>query len=108
MFNGYCDDLNGELPFIQALLLLNSRNSIVEQTRDDFTRLNKARAKRRRPPLKEFINTTIRLNRTQANRLGTPADRDAAGHTSCAATKVRRTAYTLDEPRARQRHAHAA
>jgi hypothetical protein len=79
VYEGYCSDLGGELPFIESfLLLLNSRNTIIEQRRDDFVRLNRARAKRARPPLKEFINTNIRLSRTQANRLGTPADRDAA------------------------------
>jgi hypothetical protein len=68
-YESLIDDLSGELPFIEAfLLLLNSRNRIVEQMRDDFTRLNKARGRLKRPPFKEFINTTIRMNRVQGNR----------------------------------------
>ena len=80
VYENYCNDLSGELPFIEAfLLLLNSRNSIVEQKRDDFTKLNRARARNRKPPLKEFINTTIKFNRVQANRAGeTHAERLAA------------------------------
>jgi len=79
MYESYCNDLAGELPFIEAfLLLLNSRNSIVEQKRDDFSRLNRARAKNRKPPLKEFITTNVRLNRVQSNKLNTTADRETA------------------------------
>ena len=70
-FESYCGDLEGELPFVELfLLLLNSRNTIVEQTKEDLSRLNKARAKNRRPPLKEFITTRVKLgNRVQRARM---------------------------------------
>jgi hypothetical protein len=94
-FESYCNDLGGELPFIEAfLLLLNSRNTVVEQTRDDYSRLNRARAKAKKPPLREFINTRIRLSQVQANRAQAiaPGDRRAArAHTVRAHFKVRRS-----------------
>lgn len=62
-------DLVGELPFVEAfLLLLSTRNTIVERKRDDFSRLNKARSRNRKPPLKEFTTTSLKMNRVQANR----------------------------------------
>jgi hypothetical protein len=75
-FDSWSNDLEGELPFVEAfLLLINSRNTIVEQSRDDYSRLNKARAKNRKPPLKEFINTKIKLGRIQAARAGARGQR---------------------------------
>jgi hypothetical protein len=75
-YESYVDDLAGELQFIESfLLLLNSRNTIIAQERDDFRRLNRARAKHKKPPLKEFITTILRIGRVQGNRAL------AAGHT---------------------------
>ncbi len=77
--NSYMDDLTGELIFIEAfLLLLNARNTIVSQTREDLTKLNKARARRRQAPLKEFITTSLKLSRVQSNRASAHGSHDAA------------------------------
>jgi len=58
-------DLTGEPVFVQAAVaLLNSRNCI-EQHRDDLGQLNKAREKRGKPPLMEFVTTRIALSRVQ-------------------------------------------
>lgn len=91
-FESYCDDLAGELPFIEAfLLLLNSRNTIVEQTHEDLTRLNKARAKRKRPPLKEFITTRIKLNRIQRNRTALGTQHEVRTHLCRGHFKLRKS-----------------
>ena len=68
-YDSFEDDLAGELPFVEAfLLLLNSKNSIITQVKDDFSKLNRARAKNKKPPLKEFINTRLRISKVVANR----------------------------------------
>jgi hypothetical protein len=54
--------------------MLNSKNTIVEQRREDLSRLNKARTKSRKAPLREFITTKIRLSPTQARRHGIASD----------------------------------
>src|SRR5215471_6335411 len=49
-YESFCDDLAGELPFIEAFfLLLNSKNSIIRQEKDNLTKLNKARARNKKP-----------------------------------------------------------
>jgi hypothetical protein len=69
MFEAFMEDLAGEFSYAQAfLLMLNSRNKIVSQTREDLSRLNKARGKNKKPPLKEFIVTDLRLSKTQQTR----------------------------------------
>jgi hypothetical protein len=71
MFNSFIDDLAGEFSYTQAfLMMLNSRNSVVSQTKEDLSRLNKARAKNRKSPLKEFIVTDLRLNKSHQTRAG--------------------------------------
>ena len=68
-YESFCDDLAGELPFLEAFfLLLNSRNTIIRQVRDDFTKLNKVRAKNKKTPLKEFITTRLRVSKVMGNR----------------------------------------
>lgn len=68
-YESFSDDLAGELPFIEAFyLLLNSRNTIVTQVRDNFIKLNNARRKNRKPPLKEFITTRLHVSKVVGNR----------------------------------------
>lgn len=66
--DSYIDDLCGELPFVSAFLTMLNSKTILEKRTDDFVRLNKARAKNRRAPLKEFVVTKLSLSRVQANR----------------------------------------
>jgi hypothetical protein len=69
MYEDFMEDLEGEFAYTEAfLLLLNSKNTPIEQKRDDFTRLNKARAKNRKRPLKEFITTHLRVSKVVGNR----------------------------------------
>jgi hypothetical protein len=69
-YESFCDDLAGELPFIEAfLLLLNSKNTIIRQDRDNFTKLNRLRVRARKTPLREFVVTRLRMSRVQGNRL---------------------------------------
>src|SRR5215469_2575205 len=68
-YESFSDDLAGELPFVEAFyLLLNSKNSIVTQQREDLGKLNNARRKNKKPPLKEFINTRLRISKVVGNR----------------------------------------
>jgi len=80
MYEDFMEDLSGEFSFTEAfLLMLNSRSKIMDQTREDLSRLNKSRAKRHRLPLKEFIVTNLRLTKTQQNRADAAGmDREAA------------------------------
>lgn len=65
----FTDDICGELPFVEAfIIMLNSRH-ILEKTIDDFRKLNKARKKAKKPALKEFTTTKLHLTRTTANRM---------------------------------------
>lgn len=80
MFESYMEDLAGEFAYTEAfLLMLNTRNKVVSQTREDLSRLNKARAKKRKMPLKEFIITNLNLNKSQQTHAHTMGiDRAAA------------------------------
>ena len=72
MFEDFMEDLAGEFSYTQAfLMMLNSRNKVVSQTKEDMSRLNKARAKKKRLPLKEFIVTDLRLNKSHQTRAAT-------------------------------------
>jgi hypothetical protein len=75
----FTDDVCGELPFIEAfLIMLNSRH-ILEKNGENLTRLNKARSKQKKQPLREFTVTNLRLTRTTENRLRAGGmDRNAA------------------------------
>jgi hypothetical protein len=56
-------DVRGEERFIEALLvLMNARNGI-SQEREDLSRLNAARLRRRRMPLREYIITRLQVPR---------------------------------------------
>lgn len=71
MFDSFMDDLAGEFSYTQAfLMMLNSRNKVVSQTKEDLSKLNKARAKNRKTPLKEFIITDLHLNKSHQTRAG--------------------------------------
>lgn len=80
MARSFIDDVSGELPFVESFfLLLNSRNSVLEQQRENLVRLNKKRAKAKKTPLKEFITTRMRLSRVQQNKANAMGfDREAA------------------------------
>lgn len=67
MHDNFMQDLEGEFAFTQALILmLNTKNSVVQRNKEDLTKLNKSRARNRKPPLKEFTITNIRLNKVHA------------------------------------------
>jgi hypothetical protein len=68
MLNSYVDDLVGELPFFSSFLIMLNSKTILERNTDDFTRLNRARLRNRKAPLKEFVVTRLSLSRVQANR----------------------------------------
>ncbi|HET7638477.1 MAG TPA: hypothetical protein VFK47_07015 [Ktedonobacteraceae bacterium] len=71
MFESYMEDLSGEFAYTEAfLLMLNTKNKAVSQTKEDLSRLNKARAKKHKMPLKEFIVTDLNLNKTQTTHAG--------------------------------------
>ena len=64
----FTDDVCGELPFVEAfIIMLNSKN-ILDRIPEDFAKLNKARTKQRKAPLREFTTTKLRLTRTSINR----------------------------------------
>jgi len=64
MHDNFMEDLSGEFAYTQALvLMLNTKNSVIQHTKEDLSRLNKARAKHRKPPFKEFTITNLRLNK---------------------------------------------
>jgi len=70
-YESFCDDLAGELPFVEAFfLLLNTKNTIIRQDREDLSKLNKARARNKKAPLREFITTRLRISKVMRNRLG--------------------------------------
>jgi hypothetical protein len=66
--NSYVDDLVGELPFFSSFLIMLNSKTILDRTTDDFTKLNRARGRNRKAPLKEFVVTRLSLSRVQANR----------------------------------------
>lgn len=78
--DSFLDDVSGELPFVESfLLLLNSRNSVLVQEKEDLSRLNKARRKNKKTPLKEFITTRLRFSKVQRNKANAMGlDREAA------------------------------
>jgi len=68
-YESFCDDMAGELPFVEAFfLLLNSKNTIIRQDREDLSKLNNARRKNRKAPLREFITTRLRISKVMGNR----------------------------------------
>lgn len=79
MLASFTDDLASEDSIVTGfLLMLNSRNALTREP-DDFTRLNKTRAKNRKPPLTEFIKTTLYVPRHLKQAFGnSPANRAAA------------------------------
>ena len=71
MFEDFMEDLSGEFIYIEAfLLMLNTRNRVVTQTKEDLSRMNKARLKNRRSPFREFIITDLVLNKSHITRAG--------------------------------------
>lgn len=66
--NSYVDDLVGELPFVSAFITMLNSKTILDRKSDDFGKLNRARLRNRKAPLKEFITTRLSLSRGMANR----------------------------------------
>jgi hypothetical protein len=62
---GVMDHLKHQL--IAAICLLNSRNAVVSE-REDLSQLNRARGRKGRPPLREFIITSLYVPRVVGNR----------------------------------------
>lgn len=61
-------DITGEPRFVQSVLaILNTRNG-AELEREDLSRLNRARAKNRKPPLFEYHITRLALSRHAARQ----------------------------------------
>jgi hypothetical protein len=68
--HGWFDDIEGEPAFIQAFfVMLNAKGAITAQ-KDDLSRLNKSRAGKGRPPLREFVVTRLNLSKGMVNRAG--------------------------------------
>ena len=66
MYENFMEDLQGEFAYTQAfLLMLNTKNSVIAQKREDLSRFNKSRIKRRKLPVKEFIVTNLHPRRQQ-------------------------------------------
>jgi len=71
MYEAFMEDLSGEFIYLEAfLIMLNTKNKVISQNREDLSRLNKARAKRKKPLFKEFIITNLNLNKTHTTRAG--------------------------------------
>jgi hypothetical protein len=65
------EDLAGEDVLVTGfLLMLNSRNALTRQP-EDYSRLNKARARNNRPPLTPFIRTSLTLPKHLARNSNT-------------------------------------
>lgn len=73
-------DLASEWRFALSLLIaMNSRNIVALSGESDLSKLNKARAKRKAPPLLSYRDVRLSLSKVQRNRLGLgPAGRDTA------------------------------
>jgi hypothetical protein len=66
----WLEDLEGEVPFMQAFfVMLNAKGAIAAQ-KDDLSRLNKSRAGKGKPALREFVVTRLNLNKGMVNRAG--------------------------------------
>jgi hypothetical protein len=76
----FADDVAGELPFVEAFLIMLNSPRIINHQREDLTKLNKARAKSRKKPLREFTITKLNLSRGMTNRIEarTQVSRDQA------------------------------
>jgi len=108
-YESFVDDLAGELPFVEAFfLLLNSRNSIVRRDKENLAKLNNARRKNKKPPLREFINTSLRISKVVANRGASAGfSREAVRmHLVRGHFKVRKSGvyWWSPHPRGRERH----
>jgi hypothetical protein len=68
-------DIEGEAPLLRAaIMLLNSRNLAEHQPRSIPAKLNRARARSRKPPLLDYTHVEIRLSRALGERAGMAAD----------------------------------
>lgn len=89
----WADDINGEPGFAEALLaVINSRN-LVSITPDttDLTKLNRARAKRGKPPMLQFRKVAISLSRSATTRASQRGDGAMPLHTVRGHFKVRKS-----------------
>lgn len=86
-------DVEGEPSMVEAVIaLMNSRNA-VEHRPVDLARLNKMRAKRRRPTFAQYRTTHLRLSQAQqrAFRAGLLSREDAGLHRVRGHFKIRKT-----------------
>jgi hypothetical protein len=75
----FTDDVCGELPFVEAFIIMLNSKHILDRSGENLSKLNKARSKQRKPELREFTVTNLRLTRTTENRLRAGGmDRNAA------------------------------
>lgn len=99
------DDIIGEMAFIEAfIMMLNSKN-IIDKTKDDFSKLNKSRAKSKKAPLKEFVVTRLSMSRVVHNRLHSSGmtREEARQHLVMGHFKIRRTGVYWWSPFVRNR-----
>jgi hypothetical protein len=61
------DDLDGEYPFMLAFIIMLNAKGAVDNTKEDLSRLNTTRTRRGRRPLREFMVTTLHLDKTSRN-----------------------------------------
>ena len=76
-------DLRSEWRFVLAILtILNSRNVVRVDQETDLTKLNKSRAKAKKPPLLGHREIKLQLSKVVKNRLGISGDgsRDIRAH----------------------------
>jgi hypothetical protein len=72
-------DLASEWRFALSLLIaMNSRNIVALSGEADLSKLNKARAKRKAPPLLSYRDVRLSLSKVQRNRLGIGAAQDSS------------------------------
>ena len=89
----WADDMAGETPFAEALLaILNAKNlAAVHPDTTDLTKLNRARAKRGKPPMLQFRKVTVSLSRSATARASQRGDGAMPLHTVRGHFKVRKS-----------------
>ncbi len=89
----FVNDIEGEGAFIEAfLILLNTKNGVVSE-KEDHSRLNTAREKAKKPPLREFQITRMSLSRhaLRGEMSGSATREECRQHYVRGHFKVRRT-----------------
>lgn len=95
-------DLKAEWRFVVGLLLvLNSRNVVAPSEKQEFVKLNKARARNGKPPMLSYRTLNLSLSHVQRNRMGKPGITDLLKHLVSGHWKVRRTGIFWWSPHVR-------